>query len=119
MEPFLGEHYLLDTDIARELYLQYTARMPIIDYHCRLDPKELWEDWHFEIIAQLWLGSGHYEWRLMRSNGVEECFAVAVPENGKSSKSLRKLCRGLLGIRCITGLSVPDSDILISIIESV
>lgn len=67
MEPFRGEDYLLDTGIARELYLQYAARMPIIDYHCRLDPKELWEDRHFENIAQLWLESDHYKWRLMRS----------------------------------------------------
>lgn len=46
--------------------------------------------------------SDHYKWRLTRSNWVEERFDAAVPENRKSSKSLRKLCRGLLEIRCIT-----------------
>ena len=46
--------------------------------------------------------SDHYKWRLTRFNWVEERFDAAVPENRKSSKSLRKLCRGLLEIRCIT-----------------
>ena len=48
--------------------------MPIIDYHCHLDPKEIYEDRKFENITQVWLGGDHYKWRLMRSAGVAERF---------------------------------------------
>lgn len=72
MEPFLSNDFLLDTNTARQLYHNYAENMPIIDYHCHIDPKEIWEDRRFDNIAQVWLGGDHYKWRLMRSNGVEE-----------------------------------------------
>ena len=46
--------------------------MPILDYHCHIDPKEIYEDRKFDNITQVWLGGDHYKWRQMRSNGVEE-----------------------------------------------
>ena len=39
MGPFIGENFMLTTDAAVELYHRYAAKMPIIDYHCHLDPK--------------------------------------------------------------------------------
>ena len=30
--------------------------MPIIDYHCHLEPKEIAEDHKFRTITELWLG---------------------------------------------------------------
>lgn len=30
---------MLTTDAAVELYHRHAAKMPIIDYHCHLDPK--------------------------------------------------------------------------------
>ena len=41
--------------------------MPILDYHCHLDPKEIAQDRRFENITQVWLGGDHYKWRLMRA----------------------------------------------------
>ena len=72
MKSFLSDDFLLDTETARTLYHTYAAPMPIADYHCHIDPKDIWEDRRFENITQLWLGGDHYKWRLMRSNGVEE-----------------------------------------------
>ena len=46
--------------------------MPIVDYHCHVSPKEIYEDRRFENITQVWLGGDHYKWRIMRSNGVDE-----------------------------------------------
>jgi len=46
--------------------------MPIIDYHCHINPREIAEDRRFETITQIWLSGDHYKWRLMRSNGVPE-----------------------------------------------
>ena len=72
MEPFLSEDFLLDTPAARQLYHGHAAQMPILDYHCHIDPRDIWEDRRFDNLAQVWLGGDHYKWRLMRSNGVEE-----------------------------------------------
>ena len=46
--------------------------MPIIDFHCHLNPKEIADDKKYRNITELWLGGDHYKWRAMRSNGVEE-----------------------------------------------
>ncbi len=72
MKAFLDRDFLLSTETAKHLYHDYAADMPIIDYHCHLDPKEIYEDRRFENITQVWLGGDHYKWRLMRSAGVKE-----------------------------------------------
>ncbi len=72
MKPFMDKDFLLSTPTARTLYHDYAAQMPIIDYHCHINPQEIFEDRRFENITQVWLGGDHYKWRVMRSNGVEE-----------------------------------------------
>jgi len=72
MKKFMGKNFLLSTPTAKELYHEYAAKMPIIDYHCHINPKEIAEDRKFENITQVWLGGDHYKWRQMRTNGVEE-----------------------------------------------
>ena len=72
MSSFMTKDFLLESETARRLYHGYAAKMPIYDYHCHIDPKDIWEDRRFENISQLWLGGDHYKWRIMRSNGVEE-----------------------------------------------
>lgn len=70
----MNSDFLLSTETARHLYHDYAEGMPIIDYHCHLDPKEIYEDRRFENITQVWLCGDHYKWRLMRSAGVAERF---------------------------------------------
>ncbi len=72
MKPFMDKDFLLDSPTARHLYHDFAAAMPIIDYHCHLIPREIYEDRQFENITQVWLGGDHYKWRLMRSFGVDE-----------------------------------------------
>ena len=74
MKPFMDQDFLLETPTARHLFHDMAEGMPIIDYHCHLDPREICEDRRFENITRLWLGGDHYKWRLMRSFGVEERF---------------------------------------------
>lgn len=74
MKPFMGEDFLLESECACTLYHNYAAKMPILDYHCHISPKEIAEDRHFDNITQVWLGGDHYKWRQMRSNGVDERF---------------------------------------------
>ena len=72
MKKFMDKDFLLSTETAKKLYHEYAAVMPVLDYHCHINPKEIWEDRKFENITQVWLGGDHYKWRQMRSNGVEE-----------------------------------------------
>lgn len=81
MEKFMGHDFLLDTETAKKLYHDYAENMPIIDYHCHLNPKEIYEDRKYENIAQVWLEADHYKWRQMRSNGVEERYITGDAED--------------------------------------
>ena len=74
MSGFLKEDFLLNSEIAKKLYFDYAKDMPIIDYHCHVPPKQIYENTHFANITELWLGGDHYKWRLMRSNGVDEYY---------------------------------------------
>ena len=72
MKAFMDENFILETETAQKLYHGYAAKVPIIDYHCHINPKEIAEDRKFDNITQVWLGGDHYKWRYMRSCGVEE-----------------------------------------------
>ncbi len=72
MKEFMGEDFLLNSDMAVKLYEEFAKDMPIIDYHCHIDAKDIACDVQFKNITEVWLGGDHYKWRQMRSNGVEE-----------------------------------------------
>ena len=72
MKAFMDKDFLLTTETAKKLYHEYAMVMPIVDYHCHINPQEIYEDRKFENITQVWLGADHYKWRQMRSNGVDE-----------------------------------------------
>ncbi len=74
MKLFLDKDFLLQSSTAQTLYHDYAKNLPIIDYHCHLDPKLIAEDYRFKNITDLWLSGDHYKWRLMRANGVNEKF---------------------------------------------
>ena len=72
MKQFMDENFLLRSKTAQKLYHSYAADAPILDYHCHINPQEIYEDRQFENITQVWLGGDHYKWRFMRSCGVDE-----------------------------------------------
>lgn len=76
MKKFMDENFLLQTATAQDLYHNHAAKMPIIDYHCHLNPKMVAEDHQFKSITEVWLGGDHYKWRAMRTNGVAERFCT-------------------------------------------
>ena len=41
---YINDDFLLGTKAAKELYHGYAEEMPIIDYHCHLQPTEIAED---------------------------------------------------------------------------
>lgn len=72
MKKFMDADFLLSTPTAQKLFHGVAEKMPIVDYHCHINPKEICEDRRFKNITQVWLGGDHYKWRLMRSAGVDE-----------------------------------------------
>ena len=74
MKAFMDKDFLLSTETSKKLYHEYAETMPIVDYHCHINPQEIAEDRKFENITQVWLGGDHYKWRQMRSNGVDEYY---------------------------------------------
>ena len=81
MKEFMDKDFLLETETARHLFHDYAEHMPLVDYHCHINPKEIYEDRRFDNLAEVWLGGkqpdggyfgDHYKWRVMRSNGVSE-----------------------------------------------
>lgn len=72
MKQFMDKDFLLQTETAQKLYHDCAAGIPILDYHCHIDPREIYEDRRFHNITQVWLGGDHYKWRYMRSCGIDE-----------------------------------------------
>lgn len=72
MKKFIDKNFLLKTETAKLLYENYASKLPIIDYHCHIKPKDIAENTHYSNITELWLSDDHYKWRAMRSCGVQE-----------------------------------------------
>ncbi|MBR4863014.1 MAG: glucuronate isomerase [Oscillospiraceae bacterium] len=80
MKNFMDKDFLLETETAKHLFHDYAEKMPLADYHCHLNPREIYEDRRFDDLVQVWLGGlengvlagDHYKWRMMRSHGIEE-----------------------------------------------
>lgn len=87
----MKEKCFLEGETALELY-EKTKGLPIVDYHCHLSPKEIFEDKPFNNIGEIWLSGDHYKWRLMRTAGIDEEFIT-----GKASykEKFLKYCSAL------------------------
>ncbi|WP_035604167.1 glucuronate isomerase [Haloferula sp. BvORR071] len=76
MKTFITDDFLLQSDVARELYHDHAKQQPIFDYHCHLPPDQIAGNRHFENLYRIWLEGDHYKWRAMRANGVAERFCT-------------------------------------------
>ncbi len=86
MKDFYASDLLLNTPAARELYAD-VRDLPIIDYHCHLNEKEIRADRTFSSLGDLWLSGDHYKWRAMRLCGVDEHYVTG---NASYEEKLRK-----------------------------
>jgi len=73
-QSFIHPDFLLDTEMAKHLYHNTAKKMPIIDYHCHLDPQQIAENKKFDNAYDIWLAGDHYKWRAMRAAGVDESY---------------------------------------------
>jgi len=74
MKEFLDQNFLLQNKTGERLYHEFAKDMPIIDYHCHLDPEQMASNVNFNSLTEIWLKGDHYKWRAMRANGVNEAF---------------------------------------------
>ena len=85
MKAFMDQDFLLETETAKELFHDHAAKMPIIDYHCHINPAQIANNHQFKNITEAWLGGDHYKWRMIRSNGVPESL-ITGPESSDYEK---------------------------------
>ena len=92
MKKFMGKNFLLSTEEARHLFHDIAKELPIIDYHCHISPKEIFEDRKFKNITEVWLSGDHYKWRIMRAMGVDEKYITGdAPDKEKFQKYAQTL----------------------------
>lgn len=97
MRKFMDDNFLLSTDTAITLYHEYAKNMPICDYHCHLNPKEIAEDKRYNNITEIWLGGDHYKWRTMRSFGIEEKYITGDASDYEKFQAFAKVMPYLIG----------------------
>ncbi|MFZ5999227.1 MAG: glucuronate isomerase, partial [Bacteroidota bacterium] len=51
---FLDEDFLLHSEEARLLYHDHAVKMPIVDYHNHLSPKDITENRQFTNLTEIW-----------------------------------------------------------------
>lgn len=83
---FNDDNFMLESEAAKNLY-QVAKKQPIFDFHCHLEPQEIYEDKPFDNIVSVWLGGDHYKWRLMRANGVSEKYITGDASNEEKFKA--------------------------------
>lgn len=96
----LDENFLLSNQWAQKIY-QHAKNMPIIDYHCHLSPKEIYENKHYKNLARVWINDGsagdHYKWRLMRANGVPESLITGDGDDFKKVEAFAETMENAIG----------------------
>ena len=110
MKAFMDKDFLLSTETSKKLFHEYAETMPIVDYHCHINPQEIAEDRKFENITQVWLGGDHYKWRQMRSNGVDEYYITGGARNGQKLLGKQSEIRSITGAisNCRDISDIPD-----------
>ncbi len=72
MTAYPADEFLLRTEAARRVYREIAVRLPIVDYHCHLDPVQIARNEPLDDIVALWIAGDPYKWRAMRINGIPE-----------------------------------------------
>ena len=63
MKAFMDKDFLLETDTAKHLFHHYAEQMPLVDYHCHISPREIYENRRFNDLVEVWLGEAA-RWQL-------------------------------------------------------
>ena len=97
MRNFMDKNFLLYNETAVRLFHEYASDCPIIDYHCHVSPKEIYEDKKFKNITEVWLSGDHYKWRIMRSNGVDEHYITGTASDREKFQKFAEVLPKAIG----------------------
>ncbi len=93
----INDKFMLRSKTAEKLYNEYAKDMPIIDYHCHLDPAMIASDYKFKNAYELFLGGDHYKWRQIRSFGIDEEYITGSADEYEKWLGFAKLMPYLIG----------------------
>ena len=97
MKKFLGKNFMIQNDFGKMLYKKYAKDMPIFDFHCHLEAKEIYENKNIPSITEAWLGGDHYKWRVMRACGVEEKYITGDASDFEKFEKYAEVMPNLIG----------------------
>ena len=97
MKAFMDKDFLLKSDTAKALYHDHAEKMPIVDYHCHINPMEIYENKRYDSITEVWLGGDHYKWRAMRSCGVPEKYITGDASPAEKFQKWAEIMPNLIG----------------------
>ncbi len=99
MKAFMDKDFLLDTPSAKKLYEKFAdiEKIPMLDYHCHINPKEIFEDKVYKNITEVWLGGDHYKWRQLRTNGVDEKYITGDASDWEKFEKWAEILPRLIG----------------------
>ena len=97
MNRFMTEDFMLHNEYAKTLYHDYAKDLPIFDFHCHLEAKEIYENEKIPSITEAWLGGDHYKWRVMRACGVEEKYITGDAGDYEKFEKYAEIMPYLLG----------------------
>ncbi|MBO5101556.1 MAG: glucuronate isomerase, partial [Clostridia bacterium] len=93
---FINDNFMLKNKPAKKLY-NMIKDLPIIDYHCNLQPKQIAENYQFKNAFDLFLGGDHYKWRQMRTAGVDEEYITGNADEYEKFKAFARTLPRLIG----------------------
>ena len=96
MTGIINDNFMLKGKAARKLY-KMVKDLPIIDYHCHLNPKMIAENYQFKNAFDLFLGGDHYKWRQMRTNGIDEELITGAGDDYEKFKAFARTMPLLIG----------------------
>ncbi len=97
MPAFIRNNFLLHTNIAERLYMNYARNCPIVDYHCHIDAKDIAQNVSFTNLTQLWLSGDHYKWRLLRSAGIDEHYITGDADDYEKFLAWTRVIQSAIG----------------------
>ncbi|MCL2719883.1 MAG: glucuronate isomerase [Treponema sp.] len=92
----MDENFLLKTETARYLF-NLSKNEPIYDYHCHLSPALIAQNKQFEDLGEIWLGTDHYKWRMMRAMGFDEYYITGSACSYEKFLTWAKTVENLIG----------------------
>ena len=88
---------LLRTKAAIRLYESHARDLPIVDYHCHIDPAVVANNEGYDEIVDMWIACDPYKWRAMRLNGIPERLITGDAPNEEKFKAWARTVPRLVG----------------------